>query len=291
MESHIINLQQGSEEWKNYRRTKITATDTGIIMGLNPYKTRLQLWEEKLGLREPQAVNDKMREGSLLEDQARILVNKIMETDYKPAVLLSMENPFMMASLDGMNSKNEILEIKCGKGSHELALKKEIPSYYMAQLQKQMYVANALSCYYFSYRNDEDNIGFDVYRNDALIDRIIKAETEFYRMMMDFTPPPATDKDFIHRDSKEWRLHAEIYKDTKKQLSLLVQKEELLREELIKMCDGQSSQGSGIRISKTTSKGRINYNAIDELKEIDLEKYRGKNITSYRFTEVKGENE
>jgi len=97
------------------------------------------------------------------------------------------------------------------------------------------------------------------------------------------------DRDFIHKDSKEWRLHAEIWKDTKKQLSLLAKKEELLREELIKMCEGQSSQGNGVRISRTISKGRVKFTNIKELEGVDLEPYRGKNIETWRFTETKEE--
>jgi len=104
---------------------------------------------------------------------------------------------------------------------------------------------------------------------------------------MEFTPPPATDRDFVHRDSKEWRLHAEVWKDTKKQLALLVAKEEALRNELIAMCEGQSSQGNGVRISKSVRKGNIQYNNVKELKGVDLEPYRAKNFEMWRFTETK----
>lgn len=280
-------MEQGSSIWLEKRKSMITATDSGVILGLNPWKTSLMLYEEKMGLRELQAVNDKMREGSLLESQALEFWNKKLDSDYKPTVLLSMENLFMMASLDGMNSQGQILEIKCGKASHELAKNHEVAPYYYSQVQKQMYVANTKFVWFFSYRSDEDNIHFTINRDDEFIKNMIEKETEFYRMMMEFTPPPATDRDFIKKDSKEWRLYAEVWKQTKAEIKLLEAKEECLREELIKMCDGQSSQGNGVRISRTISKGRVNFSNIPELKEIDLEKYRGKNIDTWRFTETK----
>lgn len=294
MKPKIIKLEQGSPEWLSYRKTKITATDTGVILNLNPWKTPLQLWEEKLGIREPQAVNDKMREGSLLEEKARDILNSFSETQethFLPQVLISNEYSFMMASLDGINDLGEIVEIKCGKGSHELALKKEIPLYYMAQLQKQMYVANTLSCYYFSYRSDEDDIGFDVYRDDAFIENMIKEEKQFYQNLLNFTPPAPCDRDFAHIDTKEWRLHTEVWKDTKRQIKLLEAREEALRNELIAMCDGKSSQGNGVRVSKQVTKGRVDFSKINILKDINLDEYRGKNVTSFRFTEIKGQDE
>lgn len=287
----IIDCEQGSDSWLSLRRTKITATDAGVIMGLNPWKTPLQLWEEKLGLREPQAVNDKMREGSLMEGEARVFFNEKLTTDFKPVVLESCIHPFMMASLDGMDHLGRIMEIKCGKGSHELALQYEIPPYYMSQLQKQMYVSDINFCFYCSYRSKEDNIFWTVNRDDAFIEKMIEAEKEFYRCMMEFQAPPATDRDYTNMDSRDWRLHTEVWKSTKAQIKLLEAKEECLRNELIAMCDGKSSQGNGVRVSKQVTKGRIDYTKIEELKNIDVEKYRGKAVTSYRFTETRDKDE
>lgn len=287
MNSKIINLTQGSAEWLDFRKTKITATDTGIIMGLNPWKTPLMLWEEKLGLREPQVINDKMRDGSLMEEEARNYINSASPYNLQPVVLVSDAYHFMMASLDGYHAKDfgKIVEIKCGKSSHELALKGEIPPYYMSQLQKQMFVSGISTISYFSYRSGIDNVEIIVSRDDAFIEKMIEAEKEFYRCMMDFTPPPATDRDYITIDSRDWRLHTEVWKSTKAQIKLLEAKEEALRKELIAMCDGKSSQGNGVRVSKSIRKGNIQYKNIKELENLDLEIYRAKPVEFYRITE------
>lgn len=290
MKPKIIELEQGSPEWLSYRKTKITATDTGVILNLNPWKTPLQLWEEKLCLREPQAVNDKMREGSLMEEKAREYFNKTYDSDFKPVVLESFENSFMMASLDGINSKGEILEIKCGKKSYESAYDDIIEPYYFSQIQKQMYVANCDRIIYLCYRSDNEFVQRKYFRDEIYIKKMIEDEKQFYQCLLNFTPPSLCDRDFAHIDTKEWRLHTEIWKDTKKQIKMLEAREEALRNELIAMCNGESSQGNGVRVSKQITKGRVDYSKIDVLKNIDLEKYRGKNVTSYRFTEMKGQD-
>ena len=285
----IIELEQGSTEWLALRKTKITATDTGVIMGLNPWKTPLMLWEEKLGLREPQAVNNKMREGSLLEEEARDFINKMEDNDFKPVVLQSIEHLFMMASLDGMNSTGDIMEIKCGEKSLHEAFRDEVPDYYYSQCQKQIFVSGCDSIYYFCYRSPEKRHNIKIRRDDAFIEKMIEVETAFYKCLMDFTPPPATDRDFVKRNDDLWNFHTREYKLAKSEKEKFQQNEDIHRNILISLCDGQSSQGGGVRISKTVSKGRVNYSNIKELEGVDLEKYRGKNITSYRFTETKEE--
>ena len=35
----IVNLEQGTKEWLEWRRQGITATESSVILGLSPYKT------------------------------------------------------------------------------------------------------------------------------------------------------------------------------------------------------------------------------------------------------------
>ncbi len=62
-----IPLKQRSEAWHEYRRTRISATDIGIILGLNPYRCEADLADEKLGgERQPETLP--MKVGTALED-------------------------------------------------------------------------------------------------------------------------------------------------------------------------------------------------------------------------------
>ena len=56
----IINLIQGSPEWLELRKNKITGTDSSVLLGSNPFKTRLELWQQKMGLKEQDACNAAM---------------------------------------------------------------------------------------------------------------------------------------------------------------------------------------------------------------------------------------
>ena len=45
----VVDLNQRSDEWLNWRSLGVTATDIPVILGLSPYKTVWQLWAEKTG--------------------------------------------------------------------------------------------------------------------------------------------------------------------------------------------------------------------------------------------------
>ena len=57
--------------------------------------------------------------------------------------------------------------------------------------------------------------------------------------------------------------------------------EETLRKELIELSRGQSYIGGGVQLKHGTSKGRVNYKDIPELSGVNLEDYRGEDITKH----------
>ena len=65
-----ILIEQGSAEWLALRRTKITASDAGVITQLNPWKTPRDLFFEKYGFTQV-IENEAMRRGTAMEPFAR----------------------------------------------------------------------------------------------------------------------------------------------------------------------------------------------------------------------------
>ena len=71
----IVNLEQGTKEWLEWRRQGITATESSVILGLSPYKTVWRLWLEKLQKALPPDLsnNPLVRYGKETEEIARSL--------------------------------------------------------------------------------------------------------------------------------------------------------------------------------------------------------------------------
>ena len=194
-------MQQNTKEWLDLRKKKIGASDAPIIMGVSPWKTKYQLWQEKLNLIEPEPMNDSMARGKALEEKARACFEEKMGVKTPPHIAFHPTLDWMMASLDGYNYEHGILvEIKCGSRSdHDMAKVGLVPEKYYPQLQHQMEVIGVNLAYYLSF-DGENSVVVEVQRNQTYIDQMIKEEKRFYDCMTNFTAPELTDKDFVYRE-------------------------------------------------------------------------------------------
>lgn len=140
-----IKLNHGSPEWLEFRKTGIGGSDAAAILGLSPFKTNIQVWEEKVGLRTPDDISEEpqVKYGKESED----LLVKLFALDY-PQYKVKIDKKtvyrrgFMFASLDGELTDRETGEEGFYEGktsevhSHLLMSKwyKQIPEYYYTQI-------------------------------------------------------------------------------------------------------------------------------------------------------------
>src|SRR6185503_3402644 len=188
------------------RRNFIGASDAPIIMGVSPWKSPLQLYREKAGINTQQQENRAMARGTHLEDEARKKFESIMLLEMPAKRLFSKTYEWMMASLDGFNDGSRTaVEIKCpGMAAHAMAMKGEIPEYYIPQLQHQMYVAELESIYYFSYMSENNHKIIECMRDDSYIEKMIEKELKFWDCIQNMVEPEMTDKDFEIKSDLSW---------------------------------------------------------------------------------------
>jgi len=274
-----LNIEQGSSEWLALRKTKIGASDCPVIMEVSPWKTPYQLWLDKMGLAETQQ-NEAMRRGLDLEPIAREKFFEITGIEMFPLVALHDNIEFMLSSFDGISgNKLHALEIKCpGYEDHTMAMDGVIPEKYVPQLQHQMEIAGLESMFYFSYSEKSYKI-LEIERNDTYIKDMIQKEKKFWDCMQNLEAPELIDRDYIKRNDEEWNQLAKEWIE----LSNLEDKKEKVRKRLLEISGNSNSMGAGIRLSKFMRKGNVDYKAIPNLKDIDLEKYRKGTIEAYRI--------
>ena len=80
-----------------------------------------------------------------------------------------------------------------------------------------------------------------------------------------------------------WTEYATMYQSTDAQIKSLEDKKDYLRKKLVELCADQSCIGSGIKVIKTIMRGRVAYDEIPEIKEIDLDKYRKDSTTIWKI--------
>lgn len=271
-------LIQGTEEWLALRKSKVTATDAAIVMGMNPWKNVEQLYKEKTEY-VPRFTNASMERGTRLEPVARAYYSEKTNREMNPVVLIK---EWAMASLDGISADGHIVEIKCpGEKVHKMALDGQIPGYYYPQMQHQMYVADASIVDYMSF-DGENGVIIPVERNDEFIEKMITKEKIFYDCLQTKTPPKLYDE----RNDESWITAASLYTILTKKIKTLEIQAEKAKADLILLAGSSEARGAGISLSKVERKGTVDYSKIPELKGIDLEVYRKPASSYWKVCEV-----
>ncbi len=142
------------KEWLEERKKGIGGSDASAIIGLNPYKTNVELWEEKTGRKEAVDISDKsyVKYGTNAEDHLRELFKLDFpqyEVKHEENTIIKHEKyPFLFASLDGTLIDKEtgemgILEIKTTNILQSMQKEKwkdRIPDNYYCQVLHYMNV-------------------------------------------------------------------------------------------------------------------------------------------------------
>lgn len=144
------------DEWLAWRHNGIGSSDIGAILGVNPYKSRLEVFLEKTNQIKPKDLskNFAVQRGIILEPIARKLVNERKKTSFVAKNFTHQVFDFMKYSSDGFDSDlNMIIEIKCmGESNHNKVLStKEIIPYYYPQVQWGLMISQAELALFVSY--------------------------------------------------------------------------------------------------------------------------------------------
>lgn len=283
-----IDLPQGSPQWLALRKGKLSASKAAIILGYSDYQTPFMLWEEELGLREPQASAPHMQRGLEIEDIAREWFFNHMRIEVFPAVVQHPDKPEFIASLDGLSLNNRvILEIKYNrKELHEYTRQGQICEMHNTQMQHQMFVTGLNECYYLSYR-ENDPILFKVNRDEVFITYMIEKELDFKRCVDDLIPPELTEKDYedlSHDGALECLMYN--YSQDLKSLKFLQERIDKNKLEIMQKVGSKNAKGTHWKVTRYTQKGKINYDTVLEHYKIDtdLEQFRKPSTVSYRIT-------
>jgi len=154
----VINLLnrpqmvQRTEEWFLARKTRITASEVGSILGVNPYKSKNKYWIEK----KCQLMNIPLeRKGTFTTEHGvkyEPVIQQIIREQHKDifvdeygkpkdplfefGLIPHPSIPFLGASPDGILYNGRMVEIKCVV-SREIT-KSEVVPYYYSQVQTQL---------------------------------------------------------------------------------------------------------------------------------------------------------
>ena len=285
----FIELEQGTDEWKEWRRGGIGGSDAGVILGTSPYRTPLDVYNDKLGKpgKEDTSKEWIFKRGHEAEPQIRAIIESRYGMKLPPKTCQMEEVPVLRASLDGWNDTKKIgLECKLvGQENFELAkTKKKIPDHYYAQCQHNMLVTGGQKMIYAcaSLEDAGEVIDVVINRNEEWIDGYLPKAADFWKMVQDQTPPPDTPSEanytrIIADDNLKGLVSA--YVKAKSDLEQAKERETKLAEEVTRVAGIEKGHPSnvwlhGVTVSHFARKGSVKYDKIPELEGVNLDEFR-----------------
>lgn len=289
----IIDLPQGSDEWLLWRAQGVTATDSVVLANASPYKTRWRLWAEKTGYCSVVDLsgNPLVRRGLEKEDEVRQAAEARMNDILIPVCIQSTRWPWIRASLDGLNSNGEPVELKYPSGkiwNEVLESREESLPYKMYRIQvlHQMLALGVQRGWLVFYQDGETEI-FEISADMTTMATMLRESVEFMRQVREGEEPEKNELEdwFIPKGevADEWVTLSQVYRDLDAQASEYQEKIKLLKERQKEVSEKlQSLMGTyrsadygGVQITRYTTK-RINYKQMLEdglLNEDDVARY------------------
>ena len=192
------------EDWLAVRKQGIGSSDAAAAVGLNPYKSQLELWLEKTG-----------RDGNLPKTDAHDeespaywgnLLEPIVAAHYTKRTghrvrrinaVLQHPDPdmaWMLANIDREvigASEVQILECKTAGINGARLWKEGVPEYVQLQVQHQLAVTGKAAADVAVLLGGQHLEIHRIERDEALIDRLVQLEKQFWDYVETDTPPPA----------------------------------------------------------------------------------------------------
>ncbi len=194
----IVDLRQNTPEWLSYRRGKIMASDSPIIMSLSSFCSPKELYKQKKNPSYKSFETEPMRRGKLLEDDGRKFAESELKMSFPPLVVEHDLFHEYAASLDGINEENKcLLEIKVpGDKIFKDAILGKCPEYWIAQIQHQLYVTGYDLCYLCIYDGFDGKI-VEIPRDPDFIQKMLSITKEWWSYFQRDEALPIEENDYV----------------------------------------------------------------------------------------------
>jgi len=296
-------VEQNSNEWLEWRRKGLGASDAPVVMGVSPYKTPFQLFEEKIGKPSKKKANEYItNKGHKAEGPARARAEFKIGMVFKPE-LVEMENyEWLRASLDGYNEEHHvIMEIKYqGAEDHAKAkawvdgeiknVRDAVPEKYWPQIQHQLMVTGAKVCYFVSFDGDQDIAIVEVKPDTDYIQQELFPELfTFWERVGRQEAPELTDRDVVEVEEPAALKIARRYARLDALEKKIKFEKDKAKSAISEFITHPKAKVGQLSVTKTIKKGTVDYKQIPQLEGIDLDAYRKSASTSITIRVGKAE--
>lgn len=279
--------QQGTPEWHDARKGRITGSMIGAILGVSPWQTREDVLRAMVrqyhGEESEFTGNIATKYGHANEATARMTFElttglSVVDTGFHEYV------DWAGASPDGLIGDDSVLEIKCPFKGIKKSLADQ-PHYY-AQLQWEMLCTGRKKAYFYQWQPDDDTLNI-VHQDQAWLDHALPEARQFYAFYLsEIDNPEHLEPLRVEVNSKEAELLMAEYDEMRDAEDRAKERKAEIVARLAEMTHGKNGLIAGRKFTKVVKEGAVSYSRVvkDHCKGVDLEPYRGKQSESWRVT-------
>lgn len=267
---NVISVEQGTEEWLEWRKNGICASDVAVIKGISPFGEPYDIYAAKVE-NEEKYVTPAMRRGTQYEAEAREIAKEVFFTDFTPLCLESTLDPIQRASLDGWAS-SMVLEIKVPSAKNfQNTRDKGVPAHYEAQIQWQLAVAGlSLGILFYYFPENKDFTYHFVHADKSYQNDLYQAAREFWENHIVALDPPEKRTPFVEDPMLEF--YTKEYVEKCRRIKELKEETDDLKKRIEEVAPSSNWKNDYVTYFKRTSSG-YDYDAMKK-DGIDIEKYR-----------------
>ena len=304
MKKLVSTLNLDKKEWLQYRKKGIGGSDAGAVCGLNPYRTAMQVYQDKTSEDIEEVDNEAMRQGREFEDY---VARRFTEATGKKvrranAMFYHEKYPFLLADVDRM-VVGENAGLECKTASPYMIEQWEngkIPLSYQIQCLHYMAVCGAEAWYIAVLIYGKEFKYYRIERDEEMIAALIRIEEDFWQNYVLKRQIPSPDGSKL-ADSVIAEYYKQAISETipltgfneklkrRQELSEIIvkmdtEKRQIEQELKLYLGEAEIAENEQYRVSwKSVQSNRLDEKRLKEEQPEIYEKYK-KSVLSRRFT-------
>lgn len=288
-------LKQRSPEWHAARKGRVTGSNVGAILGLDPNRGPDDVLRAMV--RDYHGAEREFK-GNVATDygtmhEAGAIAEYEMETGNdveECGLFVHPKYDWLAASPDGIVGPATLLEVKCpyGKRDDNPPVFKTVDEqpHYAAQMQIGMACASMMWCDFWQW-SPHGNLRIAVEFDENWFNETLPRLRLFYeRFLSELDNPEHLEPKRKEIDNAKARKLIEELDEVRDHLDFAGQRKKEIMDELVAMAKERDALVCGRKLTKVEKAGSVSYAKVvkDHLPKLDLEPYRGKPSVSWRLT-------
>lgn len=190
------------EAWLAERASGIGASESASAIGVDPYRSPIELWSTKCGLTEPDDISGKLpvKIGNRLE---ALVIEEFAEQSGRLVTpwpqyhsIKHPDFPFITCTPDAeelnpdcLDERISLVQVKAVSAYMDRQWKHEAPLHYIVQCQHELAVVGCQRATLVALVGNSHLRWFDLERDDAFIDALLQRLDEFWACVQNRIPP------------------------------------------------------------------------------------------------------